>query len=90
MNAPSIVGLDRKLTRAAELGKGVRIEAADLDMLVSLGLLDLIHRAKSDYLKKQSESRDVSRRSIQGANTGSPSTEGATSPRDVNAARRRV
>lgn len=90
MNTPSIVGLDRKLTRAAELGKGVRIEAADLDMLVSLGLLDLIHRAKSDYLKEQSKSRYVSRRSIQGTNTDLPSVGGASPSRDINAARRRV
>ena len=50
MNAPSIVRLDQKLARAAELGKGIRLESADLDLLGSLGLFDMTHRDKSEYL----------------------------------------
>lgn len=104
MNAPSIVRLDQKLARAAELGKGIRLESADLDLLGSLGLFDMTHRAKSEYLKERTQCRDARRRSINGANTGSLMTNGQTElveapismsggtipPRDASAARRRV
>ena len=64
MNAPSIVRLDRKLSRASEIGKGVRLEAADLDLLVSLGCLSELTAAKTKYLREQSLCRDARRRSI--------------------------
>lgn len=104
MSAPSIVRLDQKLARAAELGKGIRLESADLDLLGSLGLFDMTHRAKSDYLKERTQCRDARRRSINGANTGSLMTneqtepggppismsDGTIPPRDASAARQRV
>ena len=104
MNAPSIVKLAGKMTRAAERGKGVRVESADLDLLGSLGLFDIINRAVADYLKEQTQCRDALRRSTKEGNTGSPMTNAQTEPfgapiytsggttpeRDASAARRRL
>ena len=104
MNAPSIVKLAGKMTRAAERGKGLRIESPDLDLLGSLGLFDIINRAVADYLREETKCRDAQRRSTSVENTGSASTSlptagsaalismsgGTTQARDVNAARRRV
>ena len=84
MTAPSIVRLDRKLSRAAEIGKGVRLEPADLDLLASLGLFDLTHAAKSEYLRSQSQCRDARRRSIAAANT---SCDGTGAPTALSAVR---
>lgn len=103
MNAPSIVKLDRKLSRAVELGKGVRLEPADIDLLVALGLFNITHPAKAAYLKEQTQCRSAKRQSISGENIGSASMNspmeadeaptsmsgGTTPPRDVNAARQR-
>ena len=50
MNAPSLVKLAGKMTRAAERGKGLRIESPDLDLLGSLGLFDIINRAVAKQL----------------------------------------
>lgn len=104
MNAPSLVKLAGKMTRAAERGKGLRIESPDLDLLGSLGLFDIINRAVAKQLKEQSQCRDAIRRSTSVGNTGSGSTSsqmeasaaltsmsgGTTQARDVNAARQRV
>jgi len=104
MNAPSLIKLSRKLMRAADVGKGVRIESPDLDLLGSLGLFDIINRAVADYLKEQTQCRDALRRSTKEGNTGSPMTNGPTEPfgapiytsggttveRDASAARRRL
>jgi hypothetical protein len=76
--ATSIVYLDKRLSRAAEVGKGIRLEASDLDMLVSLGLIDMVHDAKVQFLKEQGRCRDARRRSISGENTGSIGTGGQT------------
>lgn len=104
MNAPSLVKLSRKLLRAADVGKGVRIESPDLDLLGSLGLFDIINRAVADYSTEQTQCRDAIRRSTSVANTGSASISspmeasaaltsisgGTTQARDVNAACQRV
>jgi hypothetical protein len=104
MNAPSIVKLAGKMTRAAEKGKGVRVESADLDLLGSLGLFDIINSAVAEYLKEQTQCRDALRRFTNEGNTGLDSTSsqtgasgvpistsgGTTQARDVNAARQRV
>lgn len=80
MNAPSIVKLAGKMTRAAERGKGVRVESADLDLLGSLGLFDIINRAVADYLKEQTQCRDARRRFINAESTGSPTMSAQTEP----------
>ena len=52
MNAPSIVRLDQRVCRASEAGRGIDLTAADLDLLVTLGLIDSLHEAKAEYLKE--------------------------------------
>lgn len=61
MGSLTIAKLDRKLSRAVEQGKGVRLEAADLDLLGSIGFFDLTARAAADYLRTQSQCRDAQR-----------------------------
>lgn len=55
-----VVELDRKLTRAAARGKGVGLSAKHIDVLVELGLLDLLSVAKSAVLKEQARARHAS------------------------------
>jgi hypothetical protein len=104
MTAHSIVRLDQKLSRAVEVGRGIRLEAPDLDLLAKLGLFDITHRAKTEFLKEQAECREAKIQSIIGGNTGSISTErptepsgaqtstsgGTTTVRSVSAARQRL
>lgn len=59
LDAPLVVELDRKLTRAAARGKGVGLSAKHIDVLVELGLLDLLSEAKSAVLKEQARARQV-------------------------------
>ena len=73
MTAP-IVKLDQKLSRAADIGKGVRLEPADIDLLSSLGVFGILHEAKAKYLKEQGRCRHMERQSIVGGNTGSTGT----------------
>ncbi|MFV0625175.1 hypothetical protein ACBY01_14345 [Sphingomonas sp. ac-8] len=80
MTAPSITRLDRRLSRAVEIGRGIRLEPGDLDLLASLGLFDLTHRAKSAFIKEQTRCRDARRRSIAEGNIGSTSSGERTAP----------
>ena len=103
-SAHSVVRLDQKLARAVEAGRGIRLEAPDLDMLAQLGLFEITNRAKNEYLKERAQCRDAKLQSTSAANTGSTTTSGKTEaagaktttysgmtpPRDVNAARQRV
>ncbi len=61
MNAPSIVKLDQKLSRAAEIGKGIKLDAGDLDLLANLGLFTITGEAKAKYIREQSTCRDARR-----------------------------
>lgn len=74
MNAPSIVRLDLRVSRAAEAGRGVDLTALDLDLLVSLGLIDLLHEAKTEFLKEQTRCRVMRRQLTTEENTGSTSS----------------
>lgn len=73
MTAP-IVRLDQKLSRAVDVGKGVRLEPPDLDLLASLGVFEVLHEAKAEYLKEQGRCRHARRQSIGGGNIGSIGT----------------
>ena len=104
MTAAAIVRLDRRISRASEIGKGIRLEQADLDLLIGLGLADLVATAKSKFLKDQSQCRNVQRQSTGAGNTGSIGTDarmepsdhptspyfGTTATRDASEARRRL
>jgi hypothetical protein len=80
MTVPTIVHLDTRVSRASERGRGLKLEPADLDLLVSLGVMDILHRAKADYLKEQARCRDARNRSINGANTSSTGIDEQTAP----------
>ncbi|WP_242148875.1 hypothetical protein [Sphingomonas sp. BAUL-RG-20F-R05-02] len=77
MTAP-IVKLDQKLSRAVDIGKGVRLEPPDLDLLASLGVFEVLQQAKAEYLKEQGRCRHARRQSIGGGNTGSIGTGAPT------------
>jgi hypothetical protein len=66
-----IVKLDQKLSRAVDVGKGVRLEPPDLDLLASLGVFEVLQQAKAEYLKEQGRCRHARRQSIGEGNTGS-------------------
>ena len=76
----SIATLDRRISRAVEAGKGMRLEAGDIDLLVTHGILPVIHAASAVYLKEQARCRDMRRRSTGAENTGSTGTESETEP----------
>lgn len=80
-----IVELDRRVSRASMNGRGVDLTATDLDLLVSLGLIAMLHTAKTEYLGEQARCRHARHHSIAEANTGSTSSAGKTE-RSVRAA----
>ncbi|MDN4632284.1 hypothetical protein QCD71_12220 [Sphingomonas sp. PsM26] len=90
MNAPfipdarfsGIADLARKWSRAIEKGKGIRIEAGDIDLLTAIGVNDLIQTAAAESLKDKAKCRDVQRRRefINGVPSGSTGTERRTDP----------
>jgi hypothetical protein len=79
-SVPSIVRIDMKVSRASEARKGVGLTGEDLDLLMSIGLGDILAQAKADYLKEQARCRDTRLRSIDGGNTGSIGTSAPTGP----------
>ena len=104
MSDYNITTLSRRLSRAGEQGKGIKLEARDIDLLCSLGVFDKVHSASSEFLKEQSLCRIARRQSIDGGNTGSTSSaepmgpnvrrigtsSGMTSTRDARQARQRA
>ncbi|MGO1304994.1 MAG: MarR family winged helix-turn-helix transcriptional regulator, partial [Sphingomonas parapaucimobilis] len=73
-----IVELDRRVSRASMNGRGVDLTATDLDLLVSLGLIAMLHTAKTEYLGEQARCRHARHHSIAEANTGSTNSAGKT------------
>lgn len=53
----ALIDLDRKLTRAAERGKGIHLTPEMLDTIVSLGILERISEAKAALLKEHARRR---------------------------------
>ena len=47
-----LVSLDRKVSRAIERGRGLKISTEELDLLAELGLMDQVGKAKADALKQ--------------------------------------
>ena len=64
----------RRLSRQIEQGKGIRIDADDLDVLVDIGFNELVQRAAAEYLRDQCRSRAARSQSINGGLTGSNGT----------------
>ena len=72
--------LARKWSRAIERGKGIRLEADQLDLLATIGVNDLLQAAAAESLKEQARCRDVQRRrgSISAVPIGSTGIEKPT------------
>lgn len=102
--ADAIVALDRKVSRAMTSGRGIGLTADQLDVLASIGLIELLAAAKAAVLKEQAQCRRLMAESINEARSGSTlsgdpgagphhrdSTFGGTTPRrDINDARARA
>ncbi|MEO9130411.1 MAG: hypothetical protein ABI240_04300 [Sphingomonas sp.] len=70
--------LARRWARAIDRGRGIRIEAADLDLLTDIGVNDIIQVAAAEKLKERAKWR-TERRNVGYANeasTGSIGTDG--------------
>lgn len=59
----TIAQLGRRFSKAVETRKGLRLEAADIDLLVTHGVLPVIHDASAKYLGEAAKCRDMRRRS---------------------------
>jgi hypothetical protein len=57
-----IADLDRRLSRAIEQGRGIRLNVADLDLLSVTGAYGVLHQAADSELKERAQCRDVQRR----------------------------
>ena len=55
--------LARRFNRAAELGRGIRLEAADVDILFAIGANDVLQQAASRQLRDECERRSAKVRS---------------------------
>ena len=53
----ALIDLDRKLTRAAERGKGIHLTPEMLDTIISLGIIECISEAKAALLKEHARRR---------------------------------
>lgn len=58
------VTLDRKISRAIHQGKGIRLSAEQLDLLVEIGLMDVLSKAKAAALATQARQRRAPRAEI--------------------------
>lgn len=69
---PSIMALARRIQRAAEIGRGIRFEAADLDLLVAIGVNDLIQTKAAESTRELCRNRDARSRSTSAVNSSCP------------------
>ncbi|WP_242154048.1 hypothetical protein [Sphingomonas sp. BAUL-RG-20F-R05-02] len=78
--ADELPDLARRWSRAIERGRGIRIEAADLDLLTGIGVNELIQTASAETLKERAKWRADQRNagSTSAENTGSTGTSGPT------------
>lgn len=81
-----IADLARRWSRAIQRGRGIRIEAADLDLLTDIGVNDIIQAAAAEKLKERAKWRADQRSadSMAAMPTGSIGTGGpmeASDPR---------
>ncbi|AYO76466.1 hypothetical protein [Sphingobium yanoikuyae] len=65
--------LAERMQRAIVNGRGIRFEAGDLDLLVAIGVNDLVQTENAKLLREQCLTRTMKSRSIPG---GQPSSEG--------------
>ena len=81
--------LARRLAKVVENGRGVRFEAADVDLLVEIGVYDVVQAKAAEVLKERAKCRDVQRRraSISVAPTGSIGIDGQTEASEAPSSR---
>ena len=72
-SAEIIIHLDRKLSRAAQRGKGVTLTSDQLDALTELGLLEQLSDAKAAILKDHARCRRTKAECINEEASGSTS-----------------
>lgn len=66
----SLPDLERRLSKAIERGKGLRLEAADLDLLCAAGVIELVAQAAAAEQRRVSEARVEARAHRQPAGRG--------------------
>lgn len=71
-----IFAVDRKLSRAVDRGKGMKLMPGDLDLLVSIGLIDIVAKAKALAAKERARCRNL--KSTAEGDTGSRGTGSVT------------
>jgi hypothetical protein len=73
MTAPTdnLVRLDRKVSRALAIGKGIRLTAEELALLASIGMIEQLSDSKAVALREQAQCRQSRVASISGARSGS-------------------
>lgn len=71
-----VIDLDRRLSRALECGRGIRLSDSDLDLLAEGGAIDIVRQLAATELKERAKCRDVQRRRacITVVDTGSTGT----------------
>ena len=74
----NVLEMDRRLTRAAELGRGIRFEAEDVALLIKIGLSDLLAEERSKFLKERARCLTIKTLSTAEENSSSTSTTAAT------------
>lgn len=67
----TIMGLDRRLTRAVALQRGTRLTAQDLDALAAVGLLAALAQARNVYLTENAKCRSMNKNPTGEENTTS-------------------
>jgi len=65
-----IVRLDRKVSRAADVGKGLKISGDELELLIGMGIIEMLAESKARVLKEQSRCRQLRVVSTNGENSG--------------------
>lgn len=69
-----IIELNRRISRALETGRGLRLEADDMDAIAMLDGFAAIEQAASEALKEQARCRAQRKSFIDGGNSGSLGT----------------
>jgi hypothetical protein len=81
----SLTDLARHWLRQTELGRGLRLEADQLDLLNAIGVGDIIAAEAAKHLREQCQKRTL--RSIRGGNTASNGIEGETGHSEAHSSR---
>lgn len=70
--------LDRRISRALEAGRGIKLSDEDLDIIAACGGVDAIRAKAAEELRERAKCRDVQRRraSISEVGSGSIGTDG--------------